>query len=150
VVFTLASYSGLPGSDLSLETGNRCRVFLVSLNPSRQILGWCHDHFSARIFLFISVYSLYHVSGRGVRVTKITGSSSDDWIYWPFLVHLHLATHNTTGTCKPYSALTDLHTFQFTAAHAIGFPVSASRRNSSQQWLCLYSVFTIRFLATDI
>jgi hypothetical protein len=28
---------------------------------------------------------------------------------------------------KPYSAIADLHTFKFTAAHAIGFSVSISR-----------------------
>jgi hypothetical protein len=28
---------------------------------------------------------------------------------------------------KPYSALADLHNFQFTAAHAVGFSVSTSR-----------------------
>jgi hypothetical protein len=32
-----------------------------------------------------------------------------------------------TVNYKPYSAVTDLHTFQFTAAHALGFSVSASR-----------------------
>jgi hypothetical protein len=47
-------------------------------------------------------------------------------------------------------AIADLHTFEFTAAHALGFSVSTSRRNSSQQWLRLYNVFTVRFLATDL
>jgi hypothetical protein len=34
---------------------------------------------------------------------------------------------NTTRTYKPYSAIADLLTFQFTAVHAIGFSVSTSR-----------------------
>jgi hypothetical protein len=36
-------------------------------------------------------------------------------------LQLHLATINTTRTYKQYSAVADLHTFQFTAAHALGF-----------------------------
>jgi hypothetical protein len=60
-----------------------------------------------------------------------------------------LITNNTTRTYKPYSAITDLHNFQFTAAHTLGFSVFCSRRNSSQQWLCLCKVFPVRFLATD-
>jgi hypothetical protein len=33
---------------------------------------------------------------------------------------------------KPYSAIADLHTSQFTAAHPLGFSVSITRRTSSQ------------------
>jgi hypothetical protein len=58
---------------------------------------------------------------------------------------------NTTCIYKPYnSAIADLHTFQFTAEHALEFAVSICRRNSAQQWLRLYNVFTIRFLAMDL
>jgi hypothetical protein len=55
----------------------------------------------------------------GVRMTNVTGSSSDDWIYW------HLVT--IFLNYKQYSAITDLHTFQFTAAHALGFSIFTSR-----------------------
>jgi hypothetical protein len=51
----------------------------------------------------------------------------DDWIYW-HLIHLH-----SFGTRGNYSAVTVLHTLQFTVAHALGF-----------------SVFTSRILATDL
>jgi hypothetical protein len=48
------------------------------------------------------------------------GSGLDDWIYWRLLctVSLHY---------NQYSAIADLHNFQFTVAHAIGFSVSTSR-----------------------
>jgi hypothetical protein len=65
-------------------------------------------------------------SSRGVCVTKITGSSSDDWIYWHFGYTLSL-------NYNYYSALTDLHTFQFTVTHALGF-----------------SVFIIRLVVTEL
>jgi hypothetical protein len=54
------------------------------------------------------------------------GSRTDDWIYWGLLCTIHLVTINTTHTYKPYGAIADLHTFQFTAAHALGFSVSTS------------------------
>jgi hypothetical protein len=38
-----------------------------------------------------------------------------------------LITINTTRTYKPCSVIADLHTFQFTVAHAVGFLVSTSR-----------------------
>jgi hypothetical protein len=66
-------------------------------------------------------------------VTLITGSTSDDWIYWHFGYNLSLITINTTRTYKPYSAIADLHTFQFTVVHSLRF-----------------SVFTSRLLATDL
>jgi hypothetical protein len=44
-----------------------------------------------------------------------------------------LITINTTHTYKLYSAIDDLQTFQFTAAHALGF-----------------SLYTSRLLATDL
>jgi hypothetical protein len=46
--------------------------------------------------------------------------------------------------------MADLDNSQFTAAYALGFLVSTSRRNSCQKWLCLYNVSIIRFLATDL
>jgi hypothetical protein len=60
-------------------------------------------------------------------VTKMTSSIFDDWVYWPFRLQSILITINTTRTYKPYSAIADLHTFQFTVAHALGFLVSTSR-----------------------
>jgi ABC-type amino acid transport system permease subunit len=44
------------------------------------------------------------------------------------LVQLRLVTINTTRAYKQRSAIADLHTSQFTAAHALGFSVSTSRR----------------------
>jgi hypothetical protein len=43
--------------------------------------------------------------------------------------HARAHTHTHTHTLKymQYSAIADLHTFQFTIAHALGFSVSASR-----------------------
>jgi hypothetical protein len=41
-------------------------------------------------------------------------------------VHLMLVTINTTCTYKQHSTITALHTFHFTAAHALGFLVSTS------------------------
>jgi hypothetical protein len=38
-----------------------------------------------------------------------------------FLVPLHLVTINKKRIYKPYSPIADLHIFQFTAAHALGF-----------------------------
>jgi hypothetical protein len=61
----------------------------------------------------------------GVLVTKITGSRSDDWIY---NISVTSSLNHTY-----YSAIADLHTFQSTVAHSLGFPV-----------------FTSRLLATDL
>jgi hypothetical protein len=47
------------------------------------------------------------------------GSGSDDCIYCSFFT--------ITLTYNQYSAINDLHTFQFTVAHALGFSVSTSR-----------------------
>jgi hypothetical protein len=55
---------------------------------------------------------------RGVRVTN-NGSRSDDWIYWCFFT--------ITLNYNQYSAIANLHTFQFTVAHALGFSVSTGR-----------------------
>jgi hypothetical protein len=73
------------------------------------------------------IMSYNTVTYKGVRGTNNNGSMSDDWIYWPFFVQSLLITSNTTRTYKPYSAIADLHTFQFTAAHALGISVSTSR-----------------------
>jgi hypothetical protein len=59
-----------------------------------------------------------------VRVLQ-TGFKLDSWIY-PHLI-------NTTRNYRQYSPVADLHTFQFTVTHALGFPV-----------------FTSRILATDL
>jgi hypothetical protein len=78
------------------------------------------------------------------------------WFYigWLDLLALRLQSllikMNTTRTYKQYSAIANLHTFQFTTAHALAFSVFTTRRNSSQQCLCVYNIFNIRFLATDL
>jgi hypothetical protein len=53
-------------------------------------------------------------------VTNNNCSRSDDWIYWFLLCTISL-NYNT------YSTIADLHTFQFTVVHALGFSVSTSR-----------------------
>jgi hypothetical protein len=60
--------------------------------------------------------------GGGIGVTNNNGSLSDDWIYWRLLCIISL-------NYKPFSAIADLrvHTFQFTAANALGFPVSTGK-----------------------
>jgi hypothetical protein len=40
---------------------------------------------------------------------KIKGSGSDDWIYWYFFT--------ITLSYNQYSAIADVHTFQYTVAH---------------------------------
>jgi hypothetical protein len=47
------------------------------------------------------------------------GSGLDGWIYWCFFT--------ITLSYNQYSAIADLHTSQFTVAHALGFSVSTSR-----------------------
>jgi hypothetical protein len=59
-------------------------------------------------------------------VTYKNNFGLDDWIYCT--LHIH-----TARDYRKYSAIADIHTFQFTVTHAIG-----------------YSVFTIRILATDL
>jgi hypothetical protein len=59
-------------------------------------------------------------------VTYKTGSGLDNWIYCTVYIH-------TVRDYRQYSAVTVLHTFQFTVAHALGF-----------------SVFTSCILATDL
>jgi hypothetical protein len=51
-------------------------------------------------------------------VTKITGSSSDDWT---------VTSVTSSLNYNYYSAIADLHNLQFTVAHALGFSVSTSR-----------------------
>jgi hypothetical protein len=55
-----------------------------------------------------------------VRVTKITGSSSDDWIYCALRLQVLLIT-------LKYSSIGDLYNFQFAVAHASGLFVFTSR-----------------------
>jgi hypothetical protein len=52
-------------------------------------------------------------------VTNNNGSRSDDDLF-TLLCTISL-------NYKPYSAIADLHTFQCTAAHALGYSVSTSR-----------------------
>jgi hypothetical protein len=61
-------------------------------------------------------------------VTKITSSSSDDWIYYHFGYN-----HSQLELIFNYNAIAILRTFQFTVAHALGL-----------------SVFTSRILATEL
>jgi hypothetical protein len=49
----------------------------------------------------------------------ITGSRSDDWIYWYFFT--------ITLNYNQYSVIADLHAFQLPVAHAVGFSVSTNR-----------------------
>jgi hypothetical protein len=60
-----------------------------------------------------------------VGVTYKAGLGLDDWIYCTLYIH-------TVRDYRQYSSIAILHTFQFTATHALGF-----------------SVFTSRILATD-
>jgi hypothetical protein len=59
--------------------------------------------------------SYCHVSG--VPRDEITGSGSDDWIYW----------HSVTISLNYKQAISDLHNLLFTVAHTLGFSVSTSR-----------------------
>jgi hypothetical protein len=56
----------------------------------------------------------------GVPWRIITGFGLNDWIYWRLLCTISL-------NYNQYSANSDLPTFQFTVAHALGFSVSTSR-----------------------
>jgi hypothetical protein len=64
----------------------------------------------------LAVTLLSRVRGYAWRI--ITSSGSDDWIYWCF--------YTVTLSYNQYSAIADLHTLQFTVAHALGFSVSTS------------------------
>jgi hypothetical protein len=50
----------------------------------------------------------------------IMGSGLDDWIYWRLLCTVSL-------NYKQHSAITDLHSLQFTVTHALGFSVFTNR-----------------------
>jgi hypothetical protein len=67
----------------------------------------------------LSTNQLLYCHVLGVRLTKIMGCGSYDWIYWCFL--------KITLNYSQYSTIADLHTFQFTVAHALGFSVFTSR-----------------------
>jgi hypothetical protein len=54
----------------------------------------------------------------GVRVTKITGSRSDNWIYWHFDYKFSL---NHTY----HSAIADLHNLQFPGTHVLVFSLTS-------------------------
>jgi hypothetical protein len=51
-------------------------------------------------------------------VTKITGSTSNDCIYWQFGYNL---------SYNQYGAIADIHNLQFTVTHKLGFSVSTNR-----------------------
>jgi hypothetical protein len=84
---------------------------------------------------------------RMVHVTKMTGSSSDDW----FLLALWLQPLVITLT---YSAIANPHTLQSTIACALGFSVSTSRllatglttvtsthcTNSPEDFICSHTI----------
>jgi hypothetical protein len=53
-------------------------------------------------------------------MTKMTGSSSDDWILLVLWLEVLLLTLS-------YNSVAILHTLQFTVAHTLGFSVSTSR-----------------------
>jgi hypothetical protein len=59
---------------------------------------------------------LSHV--RGYAWWIITGSGSDDWIYW--------CCFTITLSYSQYSTITDLRNLQFTVAHTLGLSVSTS------------------------
>jgi hypothetical protein len=58
-----------------------------------------------------------------VQVTRMMGSSSDDWIYW----HFQLQPLLIAFTYRQYGAIADLHHLQYTVAHALGFFLFTSR-----------------------
>jgi hypothetical protein len=102
----------------------------------QQNLQWIllTQHFNKRLFYLMVIniqcngeMSSYNIiTCRGLCVTYKTGSELYDWIYYNLYIHI-------TRDYRQYSAITDLHTFQFTVTHAPGFPV-----------------FTSRILATDL
>jgi hypothetical protein len=94
-----------------LETGHAHYTIYVCL------------YYCCLTFVFICFAASYCHVFTVAHVTKMSGSSSDDWI------HLHLGytlslIHIQYRQC---SAIADLHTFQSTVTHALGFSVSTSR-----------------------
>jgi hypothetical protein len=73
-----------------------------------------------------NISKLHIVTCKVFRVSYKTGLGWDDWIYCTLYIH-------TTRDYRQYSAIADLHAFQFNIANALGF-----------------SVFTSRILATDL
>jgi hypothetical protein len=66
------------------------------------------------------------VTCRGLRVTN--NNVLDQMIgFIEASLQLQLVTINITRTYKQESAMVELHTFQFTSAHALGFSFSTSR-----------------------
>jgi hypothetical protein len=70
-------------------------------------------------FLRKGTYRIYIFTCKGFVLTYKTGSGLDGWIY------CHLM--DTTRVYRQYSATANLHTSQFTVAHALEFSVSISR-----------------------
>jgi hypothetical protein len=82
----------------------------------------------------------YIVTCRRYAWRIIRGSRSDDWIYWCFFT--------ITFSYNQYSAIADLHTFQFTVAHALGFssPLDVFWQRLSTQELSLQYEFILSFV----
>jgi hypothetical protein len=91
-------------------------LFFVSKRWLRSLSIYASN--SAILVLTVIIHgSFCHVSL--VLWLIIMGSGSVDSIYWHLLCTFSL-------NCKQYSVIADLHTFQFTIAHALGFSVSTS------------------------
>jgi hypothetical protein len=82
----------------------------VTLNSVRQLI-----HVMEKNYVFCHIGNEFF----NIITTYKMGSGLDDWIYWRLV-------HNTRKYRK-YSAIADLHTLQFTAAHALRFSVFTSR-----------------------
>jgi hypothetical protein len=65
-------------------------------------------------YFFFTLFNSY------CQVTYKKGFGLDDWIYCTLYVH-------TVRDYRQWSSIAILHTFQFTAAHALGFSVLTSR-----------------------
>jgi hypothetical protein len=93
------------------------------------MLPVCHQGLVRRAIYDLSTKGLFHSSLRilsRIGVTYKTGFGLDDWIYFTLYIH-------TVRVYRQYSAIADLHTFQSTVAHTLGF-----------------SIFTNRIPATDL
>jgi hypothetical protein len=60
----------------------------------------------------------------GIRVTKITGSRSDHWIYWYFGYKFSGTLVTSSLNHNYYNAIADLHNLRLTVAQAPGFSSS--------------------------
>jgi hypothetical protein len=90
----------------TVQAGKHRHDFLEDSNRPRLKMN--------RIFVELGI-----VTCRVVRATKMTGSSSDDWIYYHVGYDLSESHLIQRYRCS--------HDLQFTVAHAVGFFVSTSR-----------------------